>query len=551
MTRGVDTSVSCQTRLFGVRSALTNHQVREVILPGEKRGRFVGNYDYLVVGGGTAGCVLAARLSANPNLRVLLLEAGPSEGPAAAADPSAWFALLGSYVDWADKTTPQPGTNGDVHAWPRGKVLGGSSGINGMIHLRGHQSSYDRWETLGARGWNYRSLLPFMQRSERTEGGDAQVRGVEGPMLIGSQPEPNALSQAWFDAAVEAGHPVTDDRRAAVGHGVSWTEMNIANGRRQSAADAYLRPLLARPNLTVVTNARVNGLLFDGAHCCGAEYTLRGIEQSVEIEREVLVCAGAIGSPQLLMLSGIGPAAHLRALGIDVLVDLPGVGQNLHDHPMCWVSYAAADALPPPNGIPHVLLRSTHAVEVDLQLGFAAAAFGPRWTVRPESGYSVTFSLMSPSSRGSVRLSGSDIVDPLIINPAYFADAHDLERMVDGLSRAREIGEAAALSRWRRVELEPGPDVIGDDACRAYIRHSAGTYFHPVGTCRIGTDELAVVDPLLRVRGVLGLRIADASVMPTIVSANTNSTVLAIAEKAASFLQLPLTPNLRPINQIL
>ena len=495
----------------------------------------MSKYDYLVVGGGTAGCVLAARLSENPNMRVLLLEAGPGEGPASAADPSAWFGLWGSRVDWADRTTPQSGTEWAVHSWPRGKVLGGSSAINGMVHLRGHRSSYDRWETVGAEGWNYDSLLPFLRRSERAEGRNARQRGNEGPMVIGSQAEPNPLSRAWFQAAVEAGYPSSADGNGTVSEGVSWTEMNIVEGRRQSTADAYLRPVVDRPNLTVITTAQVNRLILDGPRCRGAEYTVGDVAHRVEVEHEVVLCAGAVGSPQLLMLSGIGPAADLRNLGIEVLLDLPGVGQNLHDHPMCWITYAAADTFPSPNGIPHVLLRSAPDADPDLQIGFAAAVFGPRWTVRPESGYSVTFSLMSPSSRGSVRLSGPELTDPLLIDPAYFVDEHDLDLMVVGLRRAREIGEADALKRWRGAELEPGPDARDDAACRAYIRRSAGTYFHPVGTCRIGTDEDAVVDPLLRVHGIDALRIADASVMPTIVSANPNSTVLGIAERAARF----------------
>jgi choline dehydrogenase len=495
------------------------------------------NHNYLVVGGGAAGSVLAARLSEDPAIRVLLLEAGPHKGPETMADPAAWLFLWGSEVDWADKTVAQEGSDGAVHAWPRGKVLGGSSAINGVIHLRGHQSSYDRWEELGATGWNYKSLLPFLQRIENASGRDATVRGCSGPMLIAPPPaEPDPLSRAWLHAALEAGYALSGDGNGEVTEGVSWTESNIVDGRRQSAADAYLSPILDRPNLTIVTDAHVTRLVFDGQRCMGAEYTIGEVLHRIEIADEVVLTAGAIGSAQLLMLSGIGPASHLSELGIDVVVDSPGVGRELHDHPMCWITYAAADQLPSTNGVPHILLRSDPASDPDLQIGFAPVPFEKRWAIRPEPGFSVTFSLMSPMSRGSVRLSGTRLHDPLLIDPAYFTDPRDIELMVIAMRRAREIAQTRALAEWRGPALEPEIDWTDDNSCRAYIRRTAGPYFHPVGTCRVGTDDLAVVDPQLRVRGVSGLRVADASVMPKIVSANTHATVLAVAERAATLI---------------
>lgn len=496
-------------------------------------------FDYLVVGGGTAGSVLAARLSEDPARRVLLLEAGSADGCAAMADPRAWLGLWGSSVDWADETVPQTHSDGTVYAWPRGKVLGGSSSINGMIHLRAHHLSYDHWEELGARGWNYGSLLPYLQRSESTVGRDSDVRGQDGPMTIAPAGEPDPLSDAWFSAAIQAGHPVNTDGNGTVTDGVSWTEMNVVDGRRQSAADAYLRPVLGRPNLTVVTDAHVQRLLFDGRRCRGVEYTTDTGVHRVDVEREVVVCAGAVGSARLLMLSGIGPAEHLRHNDVDVLVDAPGVGQGLQDHPLCWLAYAAAQPLRLTGAVPHVLLRS-HGGNggPDLQIGFAPVAFGPRWAVEETPGYCVTFSLMTPASRGSVRLGGPDPRDPLLIDPAYFAQKDDLDRMVTGLRRAHDIAEAEALTPWRGAPMRP-VDTSDDEACRAYLRASTVSYFHPVGTCRIGVDQNAVVDPQLRVVGVDGLRVADASVMPAIVSANTNATVLAIAERGAALITSP------------
>ena len=325
-------------------------------------------------------------------------------------------------------------------------MLGGSSGINGLIHLRAHPLSYDRWEELGAEGWTYQEFLPLLRRSETAAGRDPRVRGSGGPMLIAPPAEPDPLSRAWFDAALEAGHPMTDDGYGPVTAGVSWTEMNVVDGCRQSAADAYLRPNRERPNLTIVTDAHVTKLVFDGFRCRGADYTIGNLVHRVEVEHEVVVCAGVVGTPHLLMISGIGPAAHLRDVGIDVLVDVPGVGQNLLDQPMCWITFGAAAPLPSTTGVPHVLLRSGATVDPDIQIGFAPVVFGPRWTIRPEPGFSLTFSLMNPASRGSVQLSGPDPNDPLLIDPAYFALAEDLNRMVIGLRRACEIADANALT---------------------------------------------------------------------------------------------------------
>ncbi|MEV0804267.1 GMC family oxidoreductase N-terminal domain-containing protein [Kribbella sp. NPDC050281] len=499
------------------------------------------SYEYVVVGAGTAGCVLAARLSEN-GVRVLLLEAGGRQPLEAMAIPPAWRSLMGTTADWADQTLPQQATGAPV-AWPRGRGLGGSSSINAMNFVRGHRAGYDAWADGGAKGWGFDDLLPAFKRSEHTEGRDPALRGVGGPLRPGPAVQRHPIAEAGLAAAAQAGHPMARDISGGLEEGFGWCDLSIVDGRRQSAADAYLTPALDRPNLEVVTDALVERLLLDDDRCRGVQYRVGDETFVADCSGEVVLAAGTIGTPQLLMLSGIGPADHLRELGIEVVADLPGVGANLHDHPMCGLVYKSSQPVPPGvnnhGEVQGLMSTGIGAHGPDVQLMFVDVPLHAATVPGPDlgQGYTIAVALMAPYSRGSVRLASNDPGARPVIDPAYYADERDLDIVVAGLRIAGEIGAAPALTPWRGSEALPGPDVRGTEELRRYVRKNLRSYSHYAGTCAIGTDERSVVDVGLFVHGIRNLRVADASVMPSPISANTNATVFAIAERAAELIR--------------
>ena len=534
-------------------------------------------FDFIVVGGGTAGCVLAARLSEDARQRVCLIEAGGSGKSLFVNVPGAIvLAQRSAALNWRFQSIPQPQLNGRRISVPRGRGLGGSALINGMVYFRGHPRDYDAWSNAGAAGWSYREVLPYFRKSEHNETfGASEFHGRGGPMNVRSVTRPNPLNFAFFNALAGMGCLARADLNGADSEGMALRQLSIRGGTRETTASAFLYPALKRPNLTVLTGAQAMRIVLNGRRADAVEVRTAEGTLAVRARREIVLAAGAIQSPQLLMLSGVGDGEHLASLGIDVRHHLPGVGRNLHDHLASPVhmsmehpaSYGVSLRAMPRNLMnvaEYLLLRSGPLAnnifesaafvksipgldKPDLQLVFQPAKRpSPSFPFPLGHGFAISPVGLYPRSRGRLTLASADPFAPPLIDPNLLSAPEDIEPLIRGIRLARQIFASPAFEAYRAREAAPGNSAQDDADLAAYIRAEAYTVHHPVSTCRMGTDSLAVVDPQLRVAGVDGLRVADASVFPSIIGGNTNAAVVMIAEKAADMIlgRPPLAPAL-------
>jgi choline dehydrogenase len=522
-------------------------------------------FDYVIIGAGSAGCVLANRLSADPSHRVLLIEAGPPDSYIWIHIPVGYFKTMHNpRTDWCMKTEPDPGLNGRQLQWPRGRVLGGSSSINGLLYIRGQPEDYDQWRQLGCTGWSYDDVLPFFRRSEDQERGESEFHGAGGPLAVSDMRVQRDVCDAYIDAAEEIGIPRNDDFNGATQEGAGYFQLTARNGRRCSAAVGYLNPAKRRPNLRVVTGALVHRIIVQDGRATGVELSADGVTQRVRAAAEVLLSAGALNSPHLLELSGIGRGEVLRDIGVPVVQELPGVGENLQDHlqarsvykcnrptlndevnhpvrkVMIGLDYMLRRRGPMSMGASQVcIFARTHPSKATPDVQFhiqPLSADKPGDGLHRYSAFTASVCQLRPESRGRLVPRSADPREIVAIHPNYLATLTDQQTIVDGMKLARRLAATRALSSFITEELVPGPLVQTDEEMLENARNTATTIYHPVGTCRMGTDTRAVVDARLRVQGVRGLRVVDASIMPTLVSGNTNAPAIMIGEKAASMI---------------
>jgi choline dehydrogenase len=527
----------------------------------------LNSFDYVIVGAGSAGCVLANRLSADPRVSVCLLEAGGADNHIWIQIPIGYFYTFDNpRMDWRFRTEPDPGLGGRSIKYPRGRVLGGTSSINGMVYIRGQARDYDGWRQAGNIGWSWDDVLPYFKRSEDHARGPDEAHGVGGELRVEDLRASWEVLDAFCDAAAECGIPRTADFNRGDNEGVGHFQVTQRNGRRMSTARAFLKPVRKRPNLKVISNAHASRVLFDGRRATGVEYRADGGIHEVHARGEVVVAAGAIGSPHLLMLSGIGDAERLASHGLAVLLHRPAVGENLQDHPAIRTMYRVRNTqtlneqanslfgrigmgleyalfrrgpLTIPPALVNAFVKSDASKETpDLQFVLYPMTYDS--TGEPphkEPGFTAGVCLLHPESRGSIALRSGDPMQAPAIQLNFLATQNDQDTAVAGVKAIRRVCRSGAMQRFEPSEFSPGPAVNSDAELLEAIRRMAGTIFHPVGTCRMGTGRDAVVDPRLRVVGIDGLRVVDASIMPVIISGNTNAAAIMIAEKAADMIR--------------